>query len=109
MIVSHIVVDEIEGSLVRRVFRDYLEGDSMYQISHKYGFKYGTSHVRRILSNPTYTGKIRYGNRILKDSNKEKLLVDGDHEALVSEKDFGIVQKMLEKNNRHTNRKGIRK
>lgn len=51
---NSIKVDEEKAKLVRRIFRDYLKGDSESAIAKRYSINIGT--VKYILGNEKYTG-----------------------------------------------------
>lgn len=92
-----------EAEVVRRIYRLYLTGEyGVIPIARQVGLS--TSRVREILVNPTYTGKIAYAKRP-KDSKRLKprdmdnwIVVDGDHEPIISERDFERAQEIRQRN-----------
>lgn len=104
--------DSEEASLVRRIYQLYLEHKSLRRLTHwlntkgyrtRKGKTWATPSIRRILINPTYTGKMWYGKRKtdlitgkLNQVMPEKWkIVKGQHEAIVSEDTFNRIQKLL--------------
>lgn len=84
-----------ESIMVREIFEKFLNGETIYSIAQCMAETYGNNvrewsntMVRRILKNPVYVGKVRYGGD----------LFDGLHESLVSEKDFAKAQAVLVRN-----------
>lgn len=64
-----------EKEIIVGIYKRYLEGRTMQQIAEslnennvhtKRGGKWNPNTVRRILTNPIYTGKMRYGNELIK-------------------------------------------
>ena len=101
-----------DAGLVRKIYQLYLECRSLRKATHelnrqgirtRHGETWATPSIRRILTNPTYIGKIWYGKRrtdILTgrlSQVKPKLwkVVKGEHEAIVSEKIFNEAGKVL--------------
>ena len=98
----------------------YLQAHGIGKIQRQNGDKplFSATYIRRILKNPVYCGKIAFGRRKLEKvigtrneyhqvEQEEYLLVDGLHEALVSDEDWQIVQKKVEsqaKKYEHVNR-----
>ncbi|WP_409175502.1 recombinase family protein [Brevibacillus fortis] len=84
-----LVVYEPEAAIVKRIFNLYkTKGQrEISKIFNKEGLRTGKGAlwagftVRYILNNPVYIGKMRWMDN----------LIDGDHEALVSEEDFEAV------------------
>jgi len=90
-----LIIDEPEAEIVRDIFKRFLDGESMYRICEIHDLKWGSKQVKRILTNPTYTGHIRYGNRKHTGNDKKDILVKGLHKPIISEEDFKQVQELL--------------
>ena len=101
-----------EAKLVKKIYELYLEFKSLRKVTHElnkqgiktpYGETWAASSIRRILTNPTYIGKIWYGKRKtdlatgkLKQVKPELWkIAKGEHEAIISEEVFNRVQKLL--------------
>lgn len=98
-----------EAHTVRKIFELYASGKGLKaitnQINHegyktKKGNMFTTGGVKDILMNPTYTGKIRYNVREnwsekrRKGINKNPIIVDGEHEAIIPIDLWDKVQEM---------------
>lgn len=98
-----------EAITVRKIFELYSSGKGLKaitnQINHegyktKKGNMFTTGGVKDILMNPTYIGKIRYNVREnwsekrRKGINKNPIIVDGEHEAIIPVDLWGKVQEM---------------
>ncbi|MHC1723201.1 MAG: recombinase family protein [Aminipila sp.] len=98
-----------EAVTIRKIFELYSSGKGLKaitnQINHegyktKKGNMFGTGGVKDILMNPTYTGKIRYnvrenwGEKRRKGINKNPIIVDGEHEAIITIELWDKVQEM---------------
>ena len=91
------------------IFKDFQNGLSVKEISLKLndmkiltkrGNKFEARAVKYILLNPFYTGKMR--RNLNKNNKKDRfktgndfLVIKGNHEAIIDEKTFETVQKML--------------
>ncbi|MFQ9704828.1 MAG: recombinase family protein [Enterocloster clostridioformis] len=57
---------------------------------------WSSSNVKKILDNPVYYGKIRYGNtkivwkegKTCRERNNNPILVDGKHEAIITRRNL---------------------
>lgn len=125
-----LVVEPTEAEIVREIFRLYVEeGQTLQYIAKKFNdenitrtqrgnTKFSTftdRTIRDILKNPVYTGKIVYGRRhtvkvegtnnetkIVKQDDESKIiLVNGLHEAIISEATFEKAQNFLSKRAAH--------
>ena len=85
-------VDE-ELKIARRIFDDYLKGESMASIARKLNKegvktkkkgKWDRKTISRILSNPVYCGLVEW----------EDFIFEGEHEAIVGIDEFNRVQEM---------------
>lgn len=90
-----LVIDESEADIVKDVFQRFLNGESMYRICEVHNLKWGSKQVKRILTNPTYSGYIRYGNRKHSGNDKSSILVKGLHKPIISEEDFNATQELV--------------
>lgn len=124
---NHLIVDEAVARYVRRIYSEFLSGESIIGIAHKLTidkiptpsrYKHLTATqkqfkgvwndtiIRRILSNPTYAGNLTQ-NMSAKINYKIKckvripksnwITVIGTHEPIISQSDFDIVQELLAK------------
>lgn len=94
-------IDEEKAEIVRNIYEDFLNGYSLNQINNKLQFSWGSKQVKRILTNPTYKGYIRYGTRSnRKKNNREAFIVKGWHEAIIPEDKWEKVQEMYKSLNR---------
>ncbi len=124
---NHLIIDETAAHYIRRIYSEFLSGESIIGIAHKLTinkiptpseykqltatqkqFKgvWNDTIVRRILSNPTYAGnltqnmstKINYKIKRKVRIPKEKwITVMGTHEPIISQSDFDMVQELLAK------------
>lgn len=94
-------IDKEKAEIVRNIYEDFLNGYSLNQINNKLQFSWGSKQVKRILTNPTYKGYIRYGTRSnRKKNNREAFIVKGWHEAIIPEEKWEKVQEMYKSLNR---------
>ncbi len=102
--------ENFESKIVKMIFEDFKNGLSAKEIAIKLndmkiltkrGNKFESRTVKYILLNPFYTGKMR---RNLNQNNNKKdrfktsndfLVINGKHEAIIDEKTFETVKKML--------------
>lgn len=92
------VVNEFEAQLVREMFDYYIKTSSVTALVVKLNeeghigkdidWTYRT--VKQTLTNPVHIGKNQFKGNVY----------DGDHEAIVSEATFNLVQSMMDKNRR---------
>ena len=97
---------------VRMIYNDYLSGMGTRQIASKLndmgirsvkGNAFENRTIEYILTNPTYTGKLRRSKQKDKkdryhQSKDNVIIVDGKHEPLVSEEEYEQVQQKLAEN-----------
>jgi len=105
------VVNE-QAALIRKIYELYLELKSLRRVTHELnklhiktpeGETWAASSIRRILTNPTYIGRIWYGKRKTELATgrlrqvKPELwkVVKGEHEAIINEESFNRVQDLL--------------
>lgn len=107
-----LVVNEEEAAIVREIFNLAEQGLGYKAIvGHLNGKGYKTKKrnafsvngVKDILSNPIYIGKVRFNQKEnwsekrRKGQNKEYIVVDGEHEAIISEEQWERVQNLRKK------------
>lgn len=105
-----LVVNAAEKVLVNRIFELYTLGKGLTAIANQlnkegYKTKNGNPHsigsIRTIIHNPTYIGKIRWGqvdkwSKKRRKGKKDPLLVDGQHEAIISIDLWNRAQELIE-------------
>lgn len=88
-----------EAMIVKEIYKLFLEGKTRQSIAMKLGFE--VKKVRRILTNPVYIGKIRFGTK--KTVNKKRieskapLIFQGLHLPIIDETTYNLVQSKLSK------------
>ena len=97
-----LVVNKMEAIYVEKIFKWYLEGDSMLEISRKLerlgvptkrGGLWRQSTIHSVLTNPLYIGKVRYSVR-----KKNYFEVDGKNiEPIINNNLFFKVEKIMNK------------
>ena len=111
---NELITNSAEAEIVKQIYRDFLSGDSIAQITRglsEHGLSYNV--IRRVLSNPVYTGKLimqksYIDNPITKkckinNGEIEKYIVDDHHEAIIDNDTFDMVQCEIKR--RRLNRK----
>lgn len=103
-----------EADIVRRIYDQYsINGKSYLEIARELntlGFKtkrgrtYEERTIRYILENPFYIGKIRWNRQkhddhTIKDKS-EWIIADGQHEAIITEEQYNLVQEQILKRSR---------
>lgn len=101
-----------DAELVRKIYQFYLECKSLRRVTHELnkreiktpeGESWAATSIRRILTNPTYSGKVLYGKRKtelatgkLKNVKPELWkIVKGEHEGIIPEEIFERVQVLV--------------
>lgn len=91
-----LIIYNDEARLVKEIFRLYLTGKGIRQISlylQQFNVNKGIRTISRMLDNPVYSGKLRWG----KKSKLEEIVSDvPTHEAIIDEDTFEQVQKLRE-------------
>lgn len=105
---GNLVVNKEEAYYVRKIFKWYLNGDSMLKIAIKLrelnvptkrGGKWNQSTINSILNNPLYIGKVRYGV-----NKKNNFIVSGKNiDSIIDVKLFNDVSNKLKKRKRKIN------
>ncbi|TCP52557.1 site-specific DNA recombinase [Tumebacillus sp. BK434] len=100
-----------EAALVTRIFELYASGRGYKAIANllnheghqtKRGKPFGINSIEGILKNPLYMGKIRYNVRVdwnekrRKGRNPDPIIVDGQHEPIISEELWEQVKKLIQ-------------
>ena len=109
---GNLVIDPAQAKIVRRIYREYLEGASFLQIKRNLeadGLENGAGHkkwyesnIQQILTNEkyigdallqkTYTVNILDKKRSTNNGQRPKYYVEGSHEAIISKDVFMRVQ-----------------
>ena len=109
---GRLYVVEEDAQLVRTIYEDYLRFRSLRRVTHRLntagirppqGTSWAPTSIRRILTNPTYIGKVWYGKRKtdlatgkLKQVDPELWkVVKGEHEPIIPLDLYQKVQKLL--------------
>ena len=105
-------INPIEAELVRKIFRMYASGKGLRSIANtlnqeghktKPGNAFSSVAVKTIINNPVYIGKIRYNVREnwaekrRKGVNPNPIIVDGEHDPIISEDLWQAVQALFSK------------
>lgn len=105
-------INPIEAELVRKIFRMYASGKGLRSIANtlnkeghktKPGNAFSSVAVKTIINNPVYIGKIRYNVREnwaekrRKGVNPNPIIVDGEHDPIISEDLWQAVQALFAK------------
>ncbi len=110
-----IIINEQEKEIIKTIFEMYLGGYGYKAITNKLnkeGFRtkkhklFAINTVKTVLDNPLYAGYIRYGK--YKDWNikrrkglaTEHILVEGNHEAIITKEEWDQVQDKMKLNQR---------
>lgn len=104
---GRLVEEPTEATVVRLIFRDFLNGDGTFAIAKKLnvlgirtkrGGAWSPRTVRYVLQNPVYIGKLRWalGGEDGHAREDYTRLPDGNHAPILSESDFAAAQERLE-------------
>ncbi|GAB3051657.1 recombinase family protein [Virgibacillus ainsalahensis] len=109
---KELVVNEEEAHVIRLIF-DYAEQDLGYKAivtrinamgyKTKRGYDFSINTIKSILDNPLYIGEIRFNmyenwsEKHRKGKNKNYILVDGKHEAILDQEQWNRVQQIRKK------------
>lgn len=124
---NHLVIDEETAVYVRRIYRDFLAGETILSIAHKLSMDgvptpsqqknltatqrvfrgvWNDVIIRRILTNPTYAGhlaqnmtrKVSYKvDKKVRLPREEWIIIRDTHEPIVSQEDFDAAADILSK------------
>ena len=112
---GHLIIDPEQAEVVKRIYREYLEGSSMDMICHGLeangiltgagNKKWHTSTIKRILTNEKYIGDallqktctidILNKTRVANDGIAPQYYVEDDHEAIIPKEIYMKVQEEL--------------
>jgi len=118
---EEMVVNPGQAKIVKEIFSDYLSGTGIYTIARKLNErgvpskrkgKWNASTVKGILVNEKYTGDTIFQKtytdgsyvRHINNGEKEKVLCEGHHEAIISHEDYNAAAALL---SQHGREKGI--
>ena len=97
MIDKKLVINEKEAKIVKLIFDMYINGQGCHKIAKHFiknnimtrkGNYFRLNTIKRILNNVKYIGKIQY----------DKKVYIGEHDPIIDEKKFNLVQIKLQKN-----------
>jgi site-specific DNA recombinase len=126
---GNLVINEVEASIVRKIFTLYLSGKSSVEIAKilsKEGIKtvtgkdkWGSSSVNYILKNEKYKGDVinqktykpthLKGNTVMNDRQVNQYYIKEHHEPIITEKMWNRAQEIMEENRRKKNIEKSRK
>ena len=102
-------VDEEKAEIVRRIFRDYLNGDSESTIAKRYEINIAT--VKYMLGNEKYMGDSLFHKWYTTDTlpfkcvknngEREMYYVAKTHQAIISKEEYEMVQELKREKGRH--------
>lgn len=115
-------INAAEAEIVRQIYKKYLEIESLRGVTQwlntngyrtRNGKTWAAATISRVLSNPTYSGKVWYNKRVsskttgrLKRRPKDEwIIVDGNHPSIIDSETFNRVQKILERQSQEPRRK----
>lgn len=113
---TRLVIIENEAAIVRLIFDKYANGQGLRSIANelnhlgyqtKMGGTFSVTTIKGILSNPLYIGKIRFNKqqdwnkKRRKGTNPSPIIVDGEHEAIISQEVWDKVQARYANANKH--------
>ena len=109
-----LVIVPKEADIVRRIFREYKSGNSLYKIakglnadgiSTKRGYQWDSTAIQRILKNITYTGNILHQkqyvvdpiSKVRKNNHGElpQYYVESTHDAIIDKSEFDCIQDIM--------------
>ena len=105
---KELVIDEVESEVVKDIFKSYLNGLSVCNITKELNKKnalnrhWRTTTIDRMLCNYIYAGNYQHRKRI---ENAETILLEDVCPAIIDKHDFELVQKQKEKNLKNYTRK----
>ena len=98
---GELMIDEEKAEIIRRIYREYLDGVPMIQIARNlnadgiktlYGKRFENRSIEYILRNPLYCGKLRFtvggGSKNHYHKDKEVLIVQGTHEPIIQPEEW---------------------
>lgn len=115
----HLVIDEKEADIVRRIFREYASGQSYKSIidglnrdgiKTKRGNSFGSNSLHDLLHNEKYTGVLTYGEKSYRSDgtrnthsapNPDAIRNEDAVPAIISRELFDVVQERMAQNRRN--------
>lgn len=100
MVDKKLVIDPETAPVVKMIFTEYISGEKKMHLARKLnnmgiktnrGNDWDNRGIEYILNNPVYTGKIRWtptGRTKRNYNNPDTIIVDGEHEPIISNEDF---------------------
>ena len=115
-------VNPDEARIIKKIYEKYLRLESIRGVTHwlnSRGYRtrkritWSSVSVSRILTNPTYIGKLCYNKRVSskttgklkKRPEKEWIICDGQHDPIIRKAMFDRAQRILERQKREPRRK----
>ena len=115
-------INHEESEVIKKIFNKYIKLESLRGVTHwlnkngcktRNGKTWAATSISRILSNPTYIGKLWYNKRSsskttgkLKNRPKEEWIKsNGQHKPIISGKMFNRVQEIIKRQTREPRRK----
>lgn len=102
-----LMIDSETSSIAKEIFKLFINGETRSKIATLFNFE--NKKVIRILNNPIYKGYLKKNEITIVDRkpiiNKNYEIVKGNHEALVSEEDWLLVQSLLQSKKREIDKK----
>ncbi len=113
---GELVIQEEEAVVVRRIFREYLNGKGVYLIAKEldeegiptiqYGERWDESVIREILQNPVYSGNLllqkTYTTEVLPFKRKHnrgqvpRYFIEENHEPIITQEEAKAVKEIME-------------
>jgi hypothetical protein len=84
---GNLIPDEENMENVRLIFKEFLEGRSLNQLSQTY--RISVNGIKKILKNFSYLGKVKFNGQI----------IQGKHQPIISHELFNSVQNKFDKKN----------
>ncbi len=112
---TKIIINEKEKPIIETIFQMYLGGHGYKAITNRLNSEglrtkrhklFSINTVKNTLDNPLYAGYIRYGKfkdwtkKRRKGLNEDYVLVEGDHDAIITKSEWDQVQVRMKQNQR---------
>lgn len=98
LINKRLVIDKEKAQDVKNIFTLFLEGYTRENIANIYGLE--RKKVIRMLKNPIYIGKLKFHSVVKVNKKfkevKEYTILNGQHEPIIDNETFALVQNKLE-------------
>ena len=119
---KQLVEEPSESAIINLIFDKYVERESLRAVTHwlntnnyrtRNNVTWAASSIRRVLTNPTYVGKVWYNKRVSSKSGRKMvsrpksqwIVVDGVHKGIVGEETFNTAQDILKQQYKEPRRK----